>query len=471
MFLLKCLIGHRGASFFRYGRRYIILALLIYAVLVFRMTRTGLTKESESFFGESGLGRSEPCVLYPNFSRNQSVACLGALETLTSLISSTSAVTAGASSASFSAPQHRYYWRESYNESANPLYCSMFNPDVPTGRGVFCLNDPENYDRVVMVIGEHGRSEMQWLDKLPFRKVVYSKDRGQPSSRLKDPSVDPRFAKDRTFPTVPFNTSFRSPLRSKHFEVPVMFRELPNLGDEALPYIAYCAEFYDELPEVTIFTHDHETAWHMPTSVVELLRCSCMDIEREGYRSLNHGPGFAYFKCIVTETRLRAGVEPLVAQFSLDDLDFLGIQAVANLYEYAFRPFLKSPLKSLIADACGSFIVTRRAIRSRPRELYVALAQLLWNQPHNHTSLLRIEPDMEIAAILERMWRLLFNATDVDNMRDMMPFACAYKDTFVCPKNSFAVRGRGDIVPQYRNKSTCFDISYEWKRGRGMYFL
>jgi hypothetical protein len=337
--------------------------------------------------------------------------------------------------------------------------------------GNFCLNTPRNYDKVAVVLGEYAKTDMSWLDKLPFRKVLYSKDRGQPSSRNKESGKDPRFLKDRTFPTIPFNESFRSPLRSHHFKVPVLFRELPNLGDEALPYIAYCAEFYDELPEVTVFVHDHETAWHMPTSIVDLLKCTCMNTLKENYRSLNHGPGFAYFKCIVTETRLRAGVEPLVAQFSLDDLDFLGIQAVANLYHVAFLPYLKKPIKSLIADACGSFIATRRAIRSRPREMYVNLAKLLWNQPHNHSSVLKIEPDFEIASILERMWRLLFNATDIDNMRDLTPFSCAYKDRFVCPKNPFAIHRRADIVEEYRSKSTCFDISYEWKRGRGMYFL
>lgn len=67
---------------------------------------------------------------------------------------------------------------------------------------------------------------------------------------------------------------------SQHWEVIIMGPGgLPaNKGNEAMAYLTYIIQNYDNLPESMVFIHSHETSWHTPESQIEtLLKIPCWE--------------------------------------------------------------------------------------------------------------------------------------------------------------------------------------------------
>lgn len=66
----------------------------------------------------------------------------------------------------------------------------------------------------------------------------------------------------------------------------------PN-GREALTYLTFIIDHYDNLPDYSVFIHGHERAWHQPASMVDRLSAlNLTAVEAEGYVSLScHGGG------------------------------------------------------------------------------------------------------------------------------------------------------------------------------------
>lgn len=64
-----------------------------------------------------------------------------------------------------------------------------------------------------------------------------------------------------------------------------------NKGNEAMVYLTYILDHYDNLPDVSIFMHPHQKAWHTPEllnhDAVEILkRLNSERVIREGYMNL-----------------------------------------------------------------------------------------------------------------------------------------------------------------------------------------
>lgn len=71
-----------------------------------------------------------------------------------------------------------------------------------------------------------------------------------------------------------------------------------NKGHEVMIYLSYIIDFYDSLPDVAVFIHSHQSAWHneeiFDTDAAEILRRLSLDrVIREGYMNTrcNHSPG------------------------------------------------------------------------------------------------------------------------------------------------------------------------------------
>lgn len=60
---------------------------------------------------------------------------------------------------------------------------------------------------------------------------------------------------------------------SRHWQVTIMGPGgLPaNKGNEAMPYLTYIIENYNNLPESMAFIHSHQFSWHTPQSQLETL--------------------------------------------------------------------------------------------------------------------------------------------------------------------------------------------------------
>ena len=74
---------------------------------------------------------------------------------------------------------------------------------------------------------------------------------------------------------------------SRHWQVTIMGPGgLPaNKGQEAMAYLTYIIQNYDNLPESMAFIHSHESSWHTPQSQLEtLLKIPCW--ERVPYASI-----------------------------------------------------------------------------------------------------------------------------------------------------------------------------------------
>lgn len=90
------------------------------------------------------------------------------------------------------------------------------------------------------------------------------------------------------------STEWASRLKSLGFEVRRYTKEDPNspynvernVGAEATAYLKYCIDFYDNLPEYTIFLHDEEFSWHHEGSIIDRI---CEVINWNGhYKTLNN---------------------------------------------------------------------------------------------------------------------------------------------------------------------------------------
>jgi hypothetical protein len=72
--------------------------------------------------------------------------------------------------------------------------------------------------------------------------------------------------------------------RLKRYGVSV--HKLPNMGDEALAYLAFIVENYHDLPDITAFVHADQRSTHHYSTLDGILRCVCID-QSVGYQSLN----------------------------------------------------------------------------------------------------------------------------------------------------------------------------------------
>lgn len=230
---------------------------------------------------------------------------------------------------------------------------------------------------------------------------------------------------------------------------------LPNLGDEALAVATFVAEHYEALPEWVAFVQGAEASSHLPMAMPERLRATCLAHDRH-YLDLNGWPA-CHDPLFTTEGRLRcirrAGLadaaagsggargggvshgggeaspsSPSSARRSwcassarpgVDDCD-VAYRRVARIWRRALAEpggsvgggvfardggaaagFARVPPAALVSDCCAQFVVSRHAMRRRPRRWWRRLAS--WMR----------RPGADWAA-LEFCWRTIFDAPTSD---------------------------------------------------------
>ena len=170
-----------------------------------------------------------------------------------------------------------------------------------------------------------------------------------------------------------------------------------NKGHEAMPYLTYIIDHYDELDDVTIFMHSHRFTWHnndlLDSDAVELVkRLRTQKVVRDGYmvcktlfqprcqsRSANN---------LLTQN-LRCHHEPgcpahiqptLHPTTSLSAADVLNTPEAEIMGQAWMSLFPSSPLPATLSQpCCAQFAASRSAIRNHPFSDYVAFRNWLLN--------------------------------------------------------------------------------------------
>ncbi|ETN37413.1 uncharacterized protein HMPREF1541_08404 [Cyphellophora europaea CBS 101466] len=172
-----------------------------------------------------------------------------------------------------------------------------------------------------------------------------------------------------------------------------------NKGHEAMVYLSYIIDHYDNLPDIAIFMHAHRNSWHQAGLLEHdgpetVRRLSSARVTREGYMNLRceWDPGCPAWMHpgVVDKDSLRVE-EPVMAQ-AWTEL-FPGIA----LPEVVAQP------------CCAQFALSKARIQSTPREKFVFYREWLLK-----TKLL----DDVSGRVFEYLWQAIFtkNATFCPDM-------------------------------------------------------
>lgn len=162
-------------------------------------------------------------------------------------------------------------------------------------------------------------------------------------------------------------------------------------GNEAMVYLTYIIDHYDDLADVIFFHHAHLRAWHQEfTSLDELSLLRPQHVLRTGYAS----------------TRCLSGCEniiPLAGGTPGDWADFQRLDRqthLVTLLDAFLDPGMgESMPATLAAPCCAQFAVSRERVRRRSRDWWVGLRGWLVETP-----LLSINS----GRLMEHLWHVWF---------------------------------------------------------------
>lgn len=162
-----------------------------------------------------------------------------------------------------------------------------------------------------------------------------------------------------------------------------------NKGHEAMAYLTYLIDFYDTLPEISLFLHGHPSAWHnnylLNMSTSQIIRhLSREKVLRDGYFNLrcHWSPG--------CPTHLHPQ-ETKYDSTKTEELHIAGVWA---------ELFPNDPLpQDLSQPCCSQFAVSRATIHRHPVEKYILFRDWLLSTPLS---------DYITGRIFEYFWQYIF---------------------------------------------------------------
>lgn len=162
-------------------------------------------------------------------------------------------------------------------------------------------------------------------------------------------------------------------------------------GHEAMVYLSFIIDHYDDLPWSVIFVHGHREAWHQEEDIVNLIdSLDLISLGRQGYISLRCD---WYPSC-------PAEMRPIHHDSVVwgPDQHRKGTEAAIN-GNWRFL-FPNEALPDTIASpCCAQFAVTRQAIMRNPKSEYERLREWLMS------SLLE---DYLSGRVIEKLWAYIF---------------------------------------------------------------
>jgi hypothetical protein len=163
-----------------------------------------------------------------------------------------------------------------------------------------------------------------------------------------------------------------------------------NRGNEVSSYLRYIADYYDALPEFTLFLHGHNEDWHQYYNVFYIIEH--LDYQQD-FQSVNN-----------------------VVVFPYDDKPDARLKALwPTLFEDEMGPFPEVGFK---AKCCAQFVVHRERIRLRSRAFYQRLYDYVVADEQDDAT----QGDgyhSSMSYVLEMVWHYLFGEEPfVDYSRD-----------------------------------------------------
>lgn len=153
---------------------------------------------------------------------------------------------------------------------------------------------------------------------------------------------------------------------------------------EAVPYLRFIYEHYDDLEGKIFFVHDHEYSWHYPRSVFTLVqkRMKSQQFKKDKFGTLTYWQVQAHIPWQKTKVYTE-----------LFDEIFHGTSMMKfrNISSYQFY-------------CCASFFVDAENFKIRPREEYKLFIDRLINYSHHHEN-----PAYYCGRIMEYTWQLVLN--------------------------------------------------------------
>ncbi|EED16114.1 conserved hypothetical protein [Talaromyces stipitatus ATCC 10500] len=209
-----------------------------------------------------------------------------------------------------------------------------------------------------------------------------------------------------------------------------------NKGHEAMVYLTYIIDNYDNLPDIMAFMHAHQFAWHneeiFEFDAAEMLRRLSLErVTREGYMNMRcyWSPGCPNW--------LKPGAID-------EDLDKKEERLIAKAWSEIF-PNMDIP-QVLAQPCCAQFALSRERVRTIPRERFLHYRQWLINTDLRDTMSGRV---------LEYIWHLVFTGQEV---------SCPSQNACLCDGFGICFGGENEVNYYYQTLWRIRDANNELKK-------
>ncbi|CZR50368.1 uncharacterized protein PAC_00240 [Phialocephala subalpina] len=173
-----------------------------------------------------------------------------------------------------------------------------------------------------------------------------------------------------------------------------------NKGNEAISYLTYLHDFYDNLSDISIFIHGSDSSWHIDGVLEQstkqaLNRLDLAEVWKRGYLNLRTSWESACPVWINTSVTLNSSAYD--EKLRPEEPYIRG--AIQDIF-----PGRKIP-RGLASPCCSQFTITKDRIRSIPKHTYKRAIEWLLNT----------ELESRISGrVWEHLWHWLFLGKDID---------------------------------------------------------
>ena len=175
-----------------------------------------------------------------------------------------------------------------------------------------------------------------------------------------------------------------------------------NQGREGMGYLTYIIDNYHDLPEVVVFAHGHEEAWHQPEKLhVKVRALNITAVQEETFLNLRcninfvcgDGQGYRYKLGPTKVEEATPELWKLLFPSGKDELS--GVTDWPETVKFR---------------CCGQFAVSKEAIKKRTLEQWIQIRKPMTRDMHEYEGFHEIEKDPSYAfgIMYEPMWHIFF---------------------------------------------------------------
>lgn len=178
-----------------------------------------------------------------------------------------------------------------------------------------------------------------------------------------------------------------------------------NRGQEASSYLKYIVAHYDRLPPHVAFIHGHEEAWHQRLPFPLLEGIDRARTHKHDFISLNN---LMHSNIVSEEAAARSThTEPV------PEVGHEAHRLMRVLWGRHLQPIFRQPFPEHVRfPRCAQFIVSSRAIRRHPKEVYQRLLDMVLDPSTGDSRM--------VAVVMEFLWHWLFTGSG-PNMCEGIP--------------------------------------------------